>query len=172
MRVVLVDEHDRMIGSEEKLRAHELGRLHRAFSIFVFNKEGALLLQRRAASKYHSGGLWTNTCCSHPRLDEPTEAAAHRRLREEMGFGCPLEKAFTFVYRADVGGGLVEHEFLHVYLGEYDGDPNLNPEEADAFKWISLDELFDDVRKHPEKYTAWFRIILEKHKDKIGSLRV
>jgi len=171
-RIILVDEHDQPVGSEQKLRAHELGALHRAFSIFIFNKRGQLLLQQRATSKYHSGGLWTNTCCSHPRPGEPTDVSAHRRLGEEMGFDCPLEEMFTLVYKADVGGGLIEHEFLHVFAGTYNQDPQFNPDEADAFKWVSLDVLFDDVQRVPQKYTAWFRIILDKYEERIRSLRI
>ncbi len=160
--VVLVDKQDNIIGSEEKLKAHlHGGRLHRAFSIFVFNNNKALLLQRRALSKYHSGGLWTNTCCSHPTAGEDLDSAVHRRLKEEMGFDCDLKEIFSFIYKADVGGGLTEWEFDHVFFGVYDNNPVLNHEEADDFKWVSLNELKLDIKLNPEKYTAWFKVIFK-----------
>ena len=159
-RVILVDEDDRAIGAAGKLEAHREGRLHRAFSIFVLDGRGQLLLQRRARSKYHSGGLWTNTCCGHPRPGEETEAAAHRRLREEMGFDCPLRPVFHFVYEAELDDGLREHELDHVFVGRYDSDPAPDPEEAEAWRWTSLEEVARDVERHPDEYTVWFRIAL------------
>ncbi|HEX5724224.1 MAG TPA: isopentenyl-diphosphate Delta-isomerase [Longimicrobiaceae bacterium] len=160
-RVVLVDEDDREVGTEEKLRAHQGGgRLHRAVSVFVLNARGEVLLQRRAAGKYHSGGQWTNTCCSHPRPGEPVAEAARRRLREEMGLECDLAPAFTFTYRADVGGGLVEHEFDHVFLGRCDGEPRPDPAEADDWRWATLDDVARDAAAHPDRYTPWFRVLL------------
>ncbi|OGI14125.1 MAG: isopentenyl-diphosphate delta-isomerase [Candidatus Moranbacteria bacterium RIFCSPHIGHO2_12_FULL_54_9] len=160
--LILVDEHDRPIGEEEKLRAHELGLLHRAFSILVFNSRGELMLQQRALGKYHCGGLWTNTCCSHPRPGETTLAAALRRLQEEMGFDCELEEALEFIYKVDFPNGLTEHEYLHIFIGHYDKDPVINPEEAADFRWISIEALRKDIADDPEKYTYWFRLALDK----------
>jgi len=135
-RVVLVDERDREVGTAPKLAAHEDGALHRAFSVFVLNGHGELLLQRRADTKYHSAGLWTNTCCGHPRPGEPVAAAARRRLREEMGFDCEPAPAGTFVYRAEVGG-LVEHEYDHVFVGRHETDPLPDPAEVSEWRWQS-----------------------------------
>lgn len=160
-RVILVDEHDTEVGTSEKLRAHELGLLHRALSIFIFNTNGDLLLQKRAAHKYHSAGLWSNTCCSHPRPGESILAAAHRRLQEEMGFDCPLEEKFAFTYRAELPGSLVEHEYDHVLVGTYDSDPVPNPEEASDFKWVGMEWLRDDLVKNSSKYTTWLSLCLE-----------
>jgi isopentenyl-diphosphate delta-isomerase len=159
-RVVLVDESDAEVGTLEKQRAHVEGRLHRALSVFVFNGTGDVLLQRRAGSKYHSGGQWTNTCCSHPRPGEPVDDAARRRLREEMGFECDLRPAFAFTYRADVGGGLVEHEFDHVFVGRWEGSPAPDAAEVEDWRWASLDDLARDAALRPEAYTPWFRMVL------------
>ncbi len=161
--VILVDEKDNSIGVMEKLEAHKNGgRLHRAFSIFVFNKKGEMLLQHRAKSKYHCGGLWTNTCCSHPSPNEDTADAVHRRLKEEMGFDCDLNEILSFIYKAKVNNELTEWEFDHVFIGNFDREIKINPEEADDFKWISTDDLKKDIKKNPEKYTPWFKIILER----------
>lgn len=160
--IVLVDENDKELGTEEKLSAHRMGLLHRAFSIFVFNRNGELLLQRRALSKYHCPGLWTNTCCSHPRPGETIGEAANRRLKEEMGFDCPLKEVFNFVYKTPVPPDLTEHEFDHVLVGTYEGPPVPNPVEVVECKWVRLDTLQADILAHPEKYTPWFRIIMEK----------
>lgn len=159
--LILVDAQDRPIGKEEKMRAHELGLLHRAFSILVFNAKGEIMLQQRARGKYHCGGLWTNTCCSHPRVGETTSAAAHRRLQEEMGFDCELEEVLEFIYKVDFPNGLTEHEYLHVFIGRYEGDPVINPEEADAFRWMPIRALTEDIAQDPERYTYWFRLALE-----------
>ncbi len=156
-RVVLVDERDRQIGVAEKLAAHQLGQLHRAFSIFILNSQGQLLLQKRAKHKYHSGGLWTNTCCSHPRPDESLTTATQRRLAEEMGMTCELTELFSFIYRAELDQGLIEHEFDHVFLGYSDRPPVLNPEEAEDWQWIDLQKLQADIRDRPEAYTYWLR---------------
>ena len=161
-RIILVDEKDREIGTGEKLKVHEQGKLHRAFSIFVFNSKGETLLQKRAKGKYHSGGLWTNTCCSHPRAGERLEEAVHRRLKEEMGFDCPLKEIFTFIYKVKFDNGLYEHEFDHVFMGEFEGDPSPNPEEADGWRWVPLDELRKGVREDPENYTYWLKAALER----------
>ncbi|MCA6503311.1 MAG: isopentenyl-diphosphate Delta-isomerase [Pseudanabaena sp.] len=156
-KIILVDTSDRQIGTAEKLQAHRDGLLHRAFSIFVLNSQDQLLLQKRAKHKYHSGGLWTNTCCSHPRDEEPNLIAAHRRLQEEMGFDCELQELFSFVYRAELDHNLIEYEFDHVFVGYSDREPVLNPEEAEDWKWIDLAVLQADIRKHPETYTYWLR---------------
>jgi isopentenyl-diphosphate delta-isomerase len=160
-RVILVDENDTKIGDEEKIEAHKAGKLHRAFSVFTFNSKGEMLLQRRAAHKYHSGGLWTNACCSHPRLGEPVEEAVHRRLKEEMGFDCELKKIFHFIYKAELGD-LTEHEFDHVFVGKFDEPVNPDPEEVDGYRWVPLASLKEDIKAHPENYTEWFKIALEK----------
>lgn len=158
--VVLVDDFDKEIGTEEKMKAHKEGRLHRAFSIFIFNSKGEMLLQKRAKSKYHSGGLWSNACCSHPRPGENIKQAAHRRLMEEMGFDCDLQEAFDFVYKAHLDHNLTEYEFDHVFIGKYDGEVKLNPGEAEDYKWINIDSLKENVEKHPENYTVWFKCAL------------
>ncbi|WXG40518.1 MAG: isopentenyl-diphosphate Delta-isomerase [Candidatus Freyarchaeum deiterrae] len=160
--VILVDETDKEIGTEEKIKAHEEGKLHRAFSIFIFNSREEMLLQKRAKSKYHSGGLWSNACCSHPRPGEAIDKAAHRRLMEEMGFDCDLKESFDFVYKANLDHNLTEYEFDHVFIGKHDGKIKLNPEEAEDFKWVSIDTLKENVEKHPEKYTIWFKCALNE----------
>lgn len=156
--VILVNRDDQPVGTRPKQDAHVDGLLHRAFSIFVFDSEGRTLLQRRALGKYHSGGLWSNTCCSHPRPGESTIAAAQRRLFEEMGFNCPLETAFSFVYRADVGDGLVEHEYDHVFIGRFDGAPAPDPAEVADWRWIVPAELEREARMRPDRFTYWFHI--------------
>ncbi len=153
-RVILVDQHDVVVGEAAKLEAHRAGALHRAFSVFVLDRAGSVLLQRRAESKYHSGGLWSNTCCGHPRPGEDTKAAAVRRLEEEMGFRCPLTPAGTFVYRAQLGE-LVEHEYDHVFVGRFDGSPEPDPTEVAEWRWVTVDELEAGLVAHPEHYTVW-----------------
>ncbi len=160
--VILVDERDEPIGTMEKLEAHRKGVLHRAISVFIFNREGRLLLQQRALHKYHSGGLWTNTCCSHPAPGESTHAAAHRRLQEEMGMEIPLTFAFTFLYHAPFANGLVEHELDHVFIGYTDASPVINPEEVAQSRWVSLAEIDAEVASNPEAYTAWFKLIYKR----------
>ena len=159
-RVVLVDERDAEVGTLEKQRAHAEGRLHRALSVFVLDREGRILIHRRAGAKYHSGGRWTNTCCSHPRPGEPVEEAARRRLREEMGIDCALEPAFAFVYRAEVGGGLVEHEYDHVFVGRWEGAPSPDPGEVEAWAWARPDEVLACMDADPDAYTPWFRLLM------------
>jgi isopentenyl-diphosphate delta-isomerase len=161
-KIILVDENDRETGTGEKLDVHKSGKLHRAFSIFVFNSGGEMLMQKRARGKYHSGGLWTNTCCSHPREGEKLEDAAHRRLKQEMGFDCPLKEAFSFIYRVRFENGLYEHEFDHVFVGRHEGEPVPNPEEYEGWKWAPMEELKRDVRRNPGNYTYWFRIAVER----------
>ena len=153
--VVLVDEQDRETGTEEKLAAHQMPRLHRAFSVFVFDRKGRLLLQRRAATKYHSAGLWSNSCCGHPRPGEPTDRAARRRLREEMGFDCALERVFSFVYRAALDHGLTEHELDHVFIGQFDGTPRPDSEEVSEWRATDLAELAGELERNPSAYTVW-----------------
>ncbi len=156
--IILVDEQDNQIGTGEKMAVHKAGRLHRCFSIFVFNPRGELLLQKRAQGKYHSGGLWTNTACSHPRPGESNVAGAERRLKQEMGLETNLQEKFTFIYRAEFENGIIEHEFDHVFFGTFDGEPVPDPEEADDWKWVSLDLLARDIAAHPEQYTVWLKI--------------
>lgn len=153
-RVILVDQRDRPAGEAEKLEAHRQGRLHRAFSVFVLDGSGRVLLQRRAAGKYHSARLWSNSCCGHPRPGEDTRAAAERRLAEEMGFHCALEPAGAFVYRAQLGD-LVEHEYDHVFRGRFDGDPRPDPAEVEAWHWMPLEALEAGLAAHPGDYTVW-----------------
>lgn len=159
--VVLVDELDQAIGSADKQQAHQEGSLHRAFSLFVFNDSGQLLLQQRAAGKYHSATLWSNTCCGHPRPNEPLAEAIHRRLREEMGFDCELNKAFDFIYKTPFENGLMEHEFDHVFVGRFNGTPKPNSDEASGYEWLDLHALSVDISQRPERYTFWFKHILE-----------
>jgi isopentenyl-diphosphate delta-isomerase len=165
--VILVDKNNRKIGVEEKMRAHASGKLHRAFSIFIFNSKGELLLQQRAKSKYHSGGLWSNTVCSHPRPGENYQQAAHRRLKEEMGFDCELKKLFSFIYKTDFGDGLTESEYDSVFMGKFDGEPKLNPKEAMDYKWIGIKNLKRDAVTNPEKYSVWLKIILDRPQDMV-----
>ena len=156
--VVLVDEKDTQIGIMEKMAAHIVPRLHRAFSVFIFNSKGELLLQQRALSKYHSPGLWTNTCCSHPRQGESLAEATARRLQEEMGMSCEMHEVFTFIYKAPVGLGLTEHEFDHVWFGQSDATPIINTDEVESWKYMNLDDIADDMKAHPESYTELFKI--------------
>jgi len=159
--VILVNEKDEVVGIEEKIKAHLLGALHRAFSIFIFNSEGQLLLQKRTSTKYHSKGLWSNTCCGHPRFGESMAQASRRRLSEEMGFDCELREIFEFVYRAELDDGLTEHEYDHVLVGNFDGTPNPSRNEVDDWKWVDLPTLKRDLQENPEEHTYWFRIGLE-----------
>src|SRR6056300_1073705 len=137
-KVVLVDTEDYPVGTMPKMEAHEKAVLHRAFSVFILNEKGELMLQQRALHKYHSGGLWTNTCCSHQREGETNLEACHRRLMEEMGFDCEVEKVLDFIYKAELDSGLTEYEFDHVFIGKYNQDPVVNPEEVNSFKWIEM----------------------------------
>jgi isopentenyl-diphosphate delta-isomerase len=161
-RVVLVDEDDQVQGTADKLRAHTEGWLHRALSVFIFDEQGRLLLQRRAPQKYHSGGLWSNTCCSHPHPGEPPREAARRRLQEEMGFSCAVTPSFHFTYRASVGDRLVEHEYDHVFVGTVD-EVSVQPdaEEVADWAWMTPSALRADVAATPDRYTVWFRRLLE-----------
>lgn len=162
-QVILVNEQDEQIGLMPKMEAHEKALLHRAFSVFIFNDRNELMIQRRAHGKYHSPGLWTNTCCSHQREGESNIDAGKRRLQEEMGFTTDLKETVSFIYKAPFDNGLTEHEFDHILVGYYNEEPQLNPEEADDFKWVGLEELKEDMQKNPEEYTEWFKIIFEKY---------
>jgi len=159
-KVILVDEQDKPLGLMEKMEAHEKAVLHRAFSVFIFDTQGSMLLHRRALEKYHSGGLWTNACCSHPRDGESTESAAHRRLMEEMGFDCEIKHRFHFVYKAELDQGLTEYELDHVFTGVYEGPIKANAAEVMDHRYISIQDLLLEIDKSPENYTEWFKIAL------------
>jgi len=162
-QIILVDESDKPLGPIEKMAAHvRPGRLHRAFSIFIFNSRGEMLVQLRASKKYHFGGLWTNACCSHPRWGEELGAAAKRRLLEECGFEAELVEVFSFIYQADWNERVSEHELDHVFVGKYDGKLPVNPDEAEDWKWVDCHQLMADVNKRPESYTPWFKIAIER----------
>lgn len=157
-QVILVNEKDQPVGTLGKMEAHRLGVLHRAFSVFIFNNKGEMLLQQRAMKKYHSPGLWTNTCCSHPFPGETASQAANRRLTEEMGFTASLQPIFEFTYRAEFSNGLIEHEYDHVFAGTYEGQVLPNPEEVNDCCYKTLEEIADSLLTHPDKYTPWFKI--------------
>ncbi|CAL2085423.1 Isopentenyl-diphosphate Delta-isomerase 2 [Tenacibaculum sp. 190524A02b] len=167
-QVILVDEQDNPIGLMEKIEAHEKALLHRAFSVFTFNDKGELLLQQRAAHKYHSPLLWTNTCCSHQRDGETNIDAGKRRLQEEMGFVCELEEVFSFIYKAPFDNGLTEHELDHVMVGRFNDSPVINKEEVEAYKWMSLEAVKEDIAQQPDLYTEWFKIIFKESYHKIS----
>jgi len=160
--VILVDENDNKIGLMPKLMAHEKALLHRAFSVFILNDKGELMLQQRALDKYHSPGLWTNTCCSHQREGETNIEAGQRRLQEEMGFVTELSETTSFIYKAPFDNGLTEHELDHVMVGQYNDAPKINPEEVASWKWMDLEDVKVDIAMHPESYTEWFKIIFDK----------
>ena len=161
-RVILVNEKDEKIGLMPKMEAHEKAVLHRAFSVFIFNSKNELMLQQRAAHKYHSPLLWTNTCCSHQRDGESNIEAGTRRLKEEMGFTTPLKEVTSFIYKAPFDNGLTEHEFDHVMLGYYENRPTINRKEVESWKWMPLETVKEDIAIQPELYTAWFKIIFDK----------
>ena len=169
-KVILVNEDDKQLGLMGKMEAHEKAVLHRAFSVFVFNKKGELLLQQRALDKYHSPGLWTNTCCSHQRDRELNIEAGQRRLQEEMGFQCELQELFWFVYKAAFDNGLTEHELDHVMIGSFEDDPIINPEEVASFKWMLLDDVKKSMKEQPELYTEWFKIIFNEYDQRLVKL--
>lgn len=154
-KVILVNKKDQEIGTEFKMKAHKEGKLHRAFSIFVFNSQGDLLLQKRSSKKYHSGGLWSNTCCSHPGPGEIILSAAHKRLKEEMGFDCDLTGEFSFIYRIKLNKGITEYEFDHVLVGRFDGEPKINTKEVEDFKWVDIKFLAHDIKQNHDNYTYW-----------------
>jgi len=159
--VLLVDENDQVVGTMEKLEAHQKGLLHRAFSILLFNSKGELLLQKRARNKYHSGGLWTNTCCSHPLPNETMESATRRKLMQEMGIDLQPKFAYKFIYRSELDTELTEHECDYVFIGTYDGEPSINIDEVEDWKYANLNRIREDAKSHPERYTSWFRLILD-----------
>lgn len=169
-QVVLVNEQDQPLGVMEKMQAHKEGALHRAVSVFIFNKHGHLLLQKRAANKYHGAGLWTNTCCTHPRQGETYLACAQRRLQEEMGFKAELQHQFWFRYKSEVENGLIENELDHVFFGEYNGDVKLNPNEVEDCTFVPLVKVFTDAKNHPDRYSIWFRIIIDKFRDHLTGM--
>ncbi len=160
--VILVDENDCEQGVMEKQQAHIEGKLHRAFSIFIFNDKNELLLQQRAISKYHSAGLWTNTCCSHPRPNETIKDAANRRLVEEMGMSCELTIKTSFLYKSEFENGLTEHEFDYVLIGHSSNNPTINLDEVESYKWQNLNDLKSDIKNKPAQFTTWFKIAIEK----------
>ncbi|MBI1935613.1 isopentenyl-diphosphate Delta-isomerase [Candidatus Woesearchaeota archaeon] len=159
-QVILVDKYDNEIGFEEKLKAHREGLLHRAFSTLVYNEKGEILLQQRAYSKYHSGGLWADTCSGHPRSGEITSQAAERRLKEETELECKLDFSFKFYYKVKFENGLTEHEIDHVYVGRTSKEPKINQNEVAAYEWTTLDKIYQDISEHPEKYAHWFKLII------------
>ena len=165
--VVLVNENDEVLGTMEKLRAHEEGVLHRAFSVIIFNSKGEMLIHKRASDKYHCGGLWTNACCSHPRLNEDPKYGAERRLKEEMGFTTNVNFIGSFIYKVKFENGLTEHEFDHMFCGHFDEKPEPNKDEVEAWKFISVDQLLKDVENQPECYTFWFRDILKNRLEEL-----
>lgn len=160
--VILVNEQDAAIGEMEKIEAHRKGFLHRAFSVFIFNSKGEMLLQQRALHKYHSGGLWSNACCSHPYPGESTENAALRRLNEELGFQTPVNKIFEFTYRAAFDNGLTEHEYDHVFTGEYNGELNINPDEVSDYCFKDIEDIRTIMQSQPEKFTKWFHLVFDR----------
>ncbi|SRR3989344_6984603 len=166
-RMILVDRKDKKIGEDLKLNVHKNAQLHRAFSILIFNSKGRILLQKRANAKYHSGGKWSNACCGHPRPGETTLKAATRRLKEEFGFSSKLKEKFSFIYKARLDKGLTENEFLHVFIGKFDGKPRPNASEIEDWKFIGIDVLKRDISRHPGKYSYWFKIALRKYLAKI-----
>ena len=161
--VILVNENDEKLGLMPKLEAHQKGILHRAFSVFIFDEKGNLMLQQRALEKYHSPGLWTNTCCSHQRDGETSLEAGRRRLLEEMGFTVPLKETTTFIYKAPFDNGLTEHELDHILVGNYEGIPKINNEELASGKWMHIEAIKSDIAIQPQLYTAWFKIIFQKY---------
>ena len=161
-QLILVNDNNEAVGVGEKLQIHQDGLLHRAFSVFILNSKKELLLQRRALQKYHSAGLWSNTCCGHPRPGEQIVSAARRRLKTEMGLDCQLREIGSFIYRAEVGNGLVEHEFDHILTGQSQMDPILNPAEAIGWRWIRFNTLEADIYEHPQVYTRWLKIIITR----------
>jgi isopentenyl-diphosphate delta-isomerase len=170
--VILVNERDEWVGSMEKMEAHRKGVLHRAFSIFVMNNKGEMLIQQRAEGKYHSGGLWSNACCSHPSPGESTLGAAHRRLQEEMGFDCELQPLFKLKYKSDVSGDMVEHELDHIYLGYYNREVVVNPKEVKSYKYVALEKLREWIEDQPDQFTNWFRLAMPKFLEHSKEARV
>jgi len=171
MDLILVDENDSPLGTMEKMEVHQKALLHRAFSIFIFNGKGDMLLHQRASNKYHSAGLWTNACCSHPLNGQETIEAAEKRLKEEMGFTVPLKKAFNFTYKAILENGMTEHEYDHVFIGTYDGDIQPDEDEVKDFCFVNMNEIRSSIQSHPRKYTAWFKIAFPKVEEYLASIQ-
>lgn len=171
-QVILVDKNDKEIGIGSKLQTHKEGKLHRSFSIFVLNSKGELLMQQRAKTKYHSGGLWSNTACGHPRPGKDVIAAARRRLQEEMGFDTELKELFTFIYKVKLDHDLLEHEYDHVFRGKFDGNPVPDPAEVEEWKFVPLGVVQKDLKENPDFYTAWFRICFERVLENVPGERV
>lgn len=167
VKLILVDKNDKKIGEEEKLKAHEEGKLHRAFSIIIINSRNQILIQRRAKCKYHCPGLWSNTACSHPSPGKGIEEAARRRLKEEMGFSCRINKIGKFYYKKKFSNGLTENEIDYVFLGRSNKKPRINKEEVSDYKWIYMEDLKKDIRKNPGKYTYWFKLIVKRYFSRI-----
>lgn len=168
--VILVNKQDQAIGTMEKLEAHRQGMLHRAFSILIFNSNAKLLIHRRALGKYHSAGLWSNTCCSHPLPSETIIEAGVRRLREEMGMETSLAPLFSFIYRAELENNLIEHELDHILIGFSDQEPKANPDEVCDYKWVSLHELEGQMEQNPQDFTAWFKLIILEYRSAFKDL--
>ena len=168
--LILVNENDEELGFMEKMQVHRLGLLHRAFSIFIFDNKSNMLLQQRAGSKYHGAHLWTNACCSHPYPGEPVEVAAARRLKEELGFTTGLKKIFDFIYRSEVENNLVEHEFDHVFTGFYEDEIIPNPEEVETIRYVGMEEIEEELKLHPERFTTWFRIAFPRIKERMSDV--
>jgi len=167
-QVILVNEQDEVTGVMEKMEAHRKGLLHRAFSVFILNDTGEMLLQQRALDKYHSGGLWTNACCSHPFPGETVAQAAHRRLFEEMGFDCPLSELFQFTYRTDFDNGLIEHEYDHVLIGTFNGTINPNPQEVNDYRYMPVETITRLLQEQPAQFTSWFKLAFPKLIEHLG----
>lgn len=171
-QVILVNESDTALGKMDKMEAHQKGLLHRAFSVFIFNVKGEMLLQQRALTKYHSGGLWTNACCSHPKPGETTAAAAYRRLKEEMGFTTDLKEAFNFIYKTDFDNGLTEHEFDHVFIGNYNNPVTADEQEVKDYRYLAMSDIRASLQTHPHTYTSWFKIAFPKLEDYLATASV
>ena len=171
-KLILVDENDVPIGTIEKMEAHQKALLHRAFSVFIFNSKGEMLLQQRALNKYHSGGLWTNACCSHPYEGQEIQAAAEKRLQEEMGFTIPLTKVFDFIYKAPFDNGLTEHEFDHVFMGKYDDTILPDKSEVENYCFMSIEGIKESMQLYPEKYTVWFKIAFPKMESYLAAVSI
>lgn len=169
-QIILVDEQDQQIGTEGKLKTHQDGALHRAYSIYIFNDQNELMLQQRAKDKYHCGGLWTNTTCSHPRADEDLVNSAHRRLKEEMGFDTEVKKIGEYIYKVSFDNGLTEHEYIHVFIGRYNQEPHLNLAEAMNWKWMKIEDLEKAIEEDPNSYTYWMKKALPLVKEALKTL--
>ncbi|WP_028121510.1 isopentenyl-diphosphate Delta-isomerase [Epilithonimonas tenax] len=167
-KVVLVNPNDEVLGQMDKMQAHENGLLHRAFSVFLFNDQGEMLLQKRASEKYHSPNQWTNACCSHPRLNESYLEGAIRRTKEELGIDCELTEKFRFIYKADVGNGLWEHELDYVFVGNFSGEFDLNLDEVSEIRYVSIADLQKEITANPEHFTAWFKIIWAEYRSQLN----